>query len=264
MRVHVQLITLVLGLCCHVPFALADSQTTPPLRVVLDPGHGGSNLGAPCGREPDCHEKELTLPIALMAETRLRTAGVEVYMTRRQDHDVGISDRVQFANQLSADVLVSIHLNSTERPGPSGYMTFILAEKGLSQAEARLIRFESLAPVSLESRSGQRYRSSDLDDILFDLTVAHGQRESAFLARDIQVALGKASPYPNKGIRQAPFHILMGAAMPAVVCELGFLNHPKEGKFLRSLEGQKRLADAIAKGILAYGKKLRAKKRSTK
>ena len=118
--------------------------------------------------------------------------------------------------------------------------------------------------MSLENRSGQRYRSSDLDDILFDLTVSHGQRESALLAEDIQIALGKASPYPNKGIRQAPFHILMGAAMPAVVCELGFLNHPEEGKFLRSVEGQKKLADAVAAGILSYVKKSKTKKRGGK
>lgn len=261
MRTSVRLILCFLVLFSSAQAKPGDEQVSSTLRVVLDPGHGGSNLGAPCGRDPHCHEKQLTLPIALLTETRLRAAGAEVYMTRRKDEDVGISDRVQFANQLSADVLVSIHLNSSDEVGPSGYMTFILAEKGIGESEARLIQFESLAPVSLKARSSQRYRSSDLDDILFDLTTSHAQRESAHLAQTIQVALGKASPFRDHGIRQAPFHILMGAAMPAVVCELGFLNHPTEGKFLRSPQGQARLATAIANGILAYGKRIQQKKR---
>ena len=256
MRISFRLALLLL--ICIAP---AHAEPKPPLdqptfRVVLDPGHGGANLGAPCGPEAHCHEKQLTLPIALMAERRLRAAGVEVYMTRRLDQDVGISKRVQFANQLAADLLVSIHLNSSDTVGPSGYMTFILSEGGITEAESRLVQFESLAPVSLNRSASQRYRSSDLDDILFDLTVSHAQRESAHLAAAIQNALGKASPFTNKGIRQAPFHVLMGTAMPAVVCELGFLNHPVEGKFLRSIDGQRRLANAIADGILAYSKRL--------
>ena len=261
MRLSIPLFLCLLVLPITVVANPSNVSKLAPLRVVLDPGHGGSNLGAPCGKDRRCHEKELTLPIALLTEERLRAAGAEVYMTRRQDLDVGISDRVQFANQLSADVLVSIHLNSSDEVGPSGYMTFILAERGLAESESRLIQFESLAPISLQARSSQRFRSSDLDDILFDLTTSHGQRESAYLAESIQLALRSASPYRDQGIRQAPFHILMGAAMPAVVCELGFLNHPKEGKFLRSADGQKRLAAAISDGILAYGKRLKQKKR---
>ena len=261
MHAFVQLILCLLIFLPAVQAQPGGVQTQSTLRIVLDPGHGGSNLGAPCGQDPHCHEKQLTLPIALLTESRLRAAGAEVYMTRRQDEDVGISDRVQFANQLSADVLVSIHLNSSDEVGPSGYMTFILAEKGIAESEARLIQFESLAPISLKDRSSQRYRSSDLDDILFDLTVADAQRESAHLAQSIQVALGEASPFRDQGIRQAPFHILMGAAMPAVVCELGFLNHPTEGKFLRSVKGQERLATAIANGILAYGKRIQQQKK---
>jgi N-acetylmuramoyl-L-alanine amidase len=227
----------------------------PPIRVVLDPGHGGPNQGAPCGQSEGCFEKDLTLPIALKTESYLRAQGVEVYLTRRQDMEVSISDRVQFANQVSADVLVSIHLNASDDIGPSGFMTFALSQAGLTEAEARLMKFESLAPVSLTRSTEQKYRSSDLEDILFDLTIGHGQVESVRLADQIQNALSTASPFPNKGIRQAPFHVLMGAAMPAVVCELGFLNHPKEGPFLRSEKGQASLSKALAKGILTYAKK---------
>ena len=221
-------------------------------RVVLDPGHGGSNHGAPCAPQGPCFEKHLTLPIALYAESYLRSKGVDVYLTRRDDTDIKISDRVQFANQVGADALISIHLNASDKVGPSGFMTFTLSAPGMSDAEARLVKFESLAPTSLDQRASERYRSSDLEDILFDLTVNHGQVESVRLAHEIQKALRTASKFEDKGIRQAPFHILMGASMPAVVCELGFLNHPVEGEFLRSKAGQIGLAQALSDGVLAF------------
>jgi N-acetylmuramoyl-L-alanine amidase len=230
------------------------SASPSVLRVVLDPGHGGENKGAPCGQSQQCFEKDLTLPIALKTERYLRAQGVEVYLTRRQDTAVGISDRVQFANQVSADVLISIHLNASDEIGPSGFMTFALSETGLTEAESRLMRFEALAPVSLKKSTSQKYRSSDLEDILFDLTIGHGQVESVRLADSIQKALSSGSTFENKGIRQAPFHVLMGASMPAVVCELGFLNHPNEGPFLRSDQGQEKLSESLAKGILAFAR----------
>ncbi|MGB0647374.1 MAG: N-acetylmuramoyl-L-alanine amidase family protein [Bradymonadia bacterium] len=236
---------------CTISAQVSNSRQSAH-RIVLDPGHGGDNKGAPCGIQHDCFEKDLTLPIAKKTEKHLRSLGAEVYMTRRSDTAVGISDRVQFANQLSADVLVSIHLNASETVGPSGFMTFALSEKGLGEAEARLMKFESLAPVSLKRSTQQRYRSTDLEDLLFDLTINRGQIESVRLADAIQKGLSRASPFPNKGIRQAPFHVLMGAAMPAVVCELGFLNHPEEGGFLRSEMGQDALAKALAEGIISY------------
>ena len=246
-------VVALFGLACPLTTINAQEDIEPqPYRIVLDPGHGGENKGAPCGTDDQCFEKELTLPIAQKAESYLRGMGTEVYMTRRSDTAVEISDRVQFANQLSADVLVSIHLNASEKVGPSGYMTFALSEKGLSEAETRLMKFESLAPVSLKRSTRQRYRSTDVEDLLFDLTINRGQVESVRLADSIQNALSRASAFPNKGIRQAPFHVLMGAAMPAVVCELGFLNHPKEGEFLRSELGQDALAKALAKGIVSY------------
>ena len=233
-------------------FFLVNSALASPAKIVLDPGHGGENKGAPCDAAETCFEKELTLPIALLTEKYLRQQGAEVYLTRRSDVEVGISERVQFANQLGADVLVSIHLNASDRVGPSGFMTFALSHEALDQSEARLMQFEALAPASLRQATSQRLRSSDLEDILFDLTVDRGQKQSAYLAHHLQKALREASSFPDQGVRQAPFHVLLGASMPAVVCELGFLNHPREGQFLRSAAGQNALALALADGILTF------------
>ena len=223
-----------------------------PTKVVIDPGHGGENLGAPCRFYPGCREKDLTLPLALELETLLRDAGIEVYLTRRNDKDMSISERVQFANQLNAAVFVSLHLNASEKVGPSGFMTFLLAPEGLKLAETRLIHFETLQPGALTDRVHEQFVSTDVEDILMDMTINHAQVESAELAQSIQSALATASPFPNLGVRQAPFHVLMGGTMPSVVVELGFLNHPKEGPFLASKEGQSSLARGLRDGILDF------------
>ena len=163
-----------------------------------------------------------------------------------------ISERVQYANQLDADAFVSIHLNASETVAPSGFMTFILSPEGLDESETRLIHFETLEPGVLATRSNQKFRSTDTEDILLDMTVNHAQLVSASLAQEIQLALKTVSAFPDLGVRQAPFHVLMGGTMPAVVCELGFLNHPKEGAYVMSIRGQNELAQGLGKGILTF------------
>ena len=159
--------------------------------------------GHPAVRIIIVSEGSFVLPLLRRPNNTLEV-WARVYMTRRSDTAVGISDRVQFANQLSADVLVSIHLNASELSVQRLY-AFTLAEKGLGEAEARLMKFESLAPVSLKRSTQQRYRSTDLEDLLFDLTINRGQVESVRLADAIPEGLSRASPFPNKGIRRHRF-----------------------------------------------------------
>ena len=104
--------------CVFMPTWCLLVVAAAPTKVVIDPGHGGENLGEPCRFYPGCREKDLTLPLAL-EETLLRDAGIEVYLTRRNDKDMSISERVQFANQLNAAVFVSLHLNASEKSVPA-------------------------------------------------------------------------------------------------------------------------------------------------
>ena len=221
-------------------------------RVVIDPGHGKSNEGAPSRHHPERFEKHFTLPISQMVAGRLRTAGVEVVLTREVDEYVTLARRVEIANEQRADVFVSVHLNSTQRPGPRGHETFFLSLDATDEAAKRLAEYENREP--------EPAAKSNLDSgetvaaILTDLAHNRAHRDAERLAEHIQGHLHKQSPFPDRGVRQAPFIVLMGLAMPAVVVEVGFINHPEEGRFITSPKGQAKLARAIAEGILDFGR----------
>jgi N-acetylmuramoyl-L-alanine amidase len=231
----------------------AWAESTGLRVVVLDPGHGGTNQGAPARARGVGFEKDHTLVIAQKVAARLRAAGVLVYLTRETDLDLALADRVRFANARRADVFVSVHLNSTERPGPVGHETFFLSLEASDEASRRLARFENdeggtRTTAQLQSPDG------DVAGILLDLTQTRAHHDAERLAASIQGRMVKQSPFPNRGVLQAPFVVLMGAAMPAVVVEAGFLNHKDEGLFITSPEGHERIAQGIADGVLDFGR----------
>lgn len=223
--------------------------------VVLDPGHGGANEGTPDRHRAGVFEKHHSLKIAQLVAKHLRAEGVTVHLTRERDEALSLKRRINLANTLHADVFVSIHLNATERPGPVGHETFFLALKATDESARRLAAFENLDANAVDyATEAQAPKDDAVADILLDLTRnrAHGDAEK--LAAQIQKHLTKQSPFPNRGVLQAPFFVLMGAAMPAVVTEVGFINHAEEGPFITSVPGQARLARGIADGILDFGR----------
>ncbi len=238
-------------------FALLTGAAPGLNVVVLDPGHGGTNTGA-LARATGGWEKANTLVITRLVAKHLRDAGVTVFLTRESDVDMALADRVKYANAHRADVFVSIHLNSTEKAGPVGHETFFLALEGSDEAARRLVKFENaegqgsvLAETRVAGESGDR---EDVSGILLDLTQSRAHEDAQFLAAAIEKRLTAQSPFRFRGVLQAPFVVLMGAAMPAVVVESGFLNHPEEGKFVTSAEGHARIAQGIADGILDFGR----------
>ena len=234
----------------------AFAEGNEPFTVVLDPGHGGSNLGAPARFLRGRYEKHYTLPISKKIAALLQRQGVRVLLTRTEDTDVTLRERVDFANRARADLFVSIHLNATPRPGPSGHETFFLSLEATDKASRLLANFENQEPLVVTSRKGNQGARNVVDDILLDLTRNQGHRDAQKLAGLIQSHLEPKHQFKNRGIKQAPFHVLMGAAMPAVVCEVGFINHAKEGPYIISEEGQGHIASGIADGILAFGREV--------
>lgn len=222
---------------------------TPGLRtVVIDPGHGGSNEGAPSPYTGH-REKYYTLRIGKKVAAHLRAAGVpKVVLTREDDRYVSLADRVRLANELGADVFVSVHLNSTEIPGPAGHETFFLSVDATDEAARRLAEFEN------DEGAGAPAPADPLTAILRDLGQTRAHHDAQKLAASIQRRMTPRSPFPNLGVKQAPFVVLMGARMPAVVCEVGFLNHPEEGRYITSERGQAEIARGIAEGILDFGR----------
>jgi N-acetylmuramoyl-L-alanine amidase len=222
--------------------------------VVVDPGHGGTNLGAPARFHPGQYEKYYTLVVSQRVAAHLRAAGVKVVLTREDDRDMTLKERVGLANRLGADLFISVHLNATERPGPSGHETFFLSLDSTDEAARRLAIFENQEPGTVGRAAETPAQDDAVADILLDLTRTRAHADAERLAALIQNRMTPQSPFKNRGVKQAPFFVLMGAAMPAVVTEVGFLNHHKEGKYITSDAGMRALAEGIAKGILDYGR----------
>jgi len=222
-----------------VAILAAPSDAQPP-RVVLDPGHGGSNTGA---RGPNnLVEKQLTLTIANGVAARLRQRGITVQLTRDGDHTLTLRQRVAIANQVPADIFVSIHANASPTRTQRGFETFVLTPHGLD-VDARALRSDARTPRAPTV-------ATDVALVLDDLERGAAQLPAASLAARVQRNLReRRGKDGDRGVRQDAHHVLLGATMPAILVEVGFLDHPIEGRELATPEVQSQLADAIAEAI---------------
>ena len=224
-----------------------------PLTVMLDPGHGGEeNKGAPARMRPGTFEKKYALKLAKLIRDTLRPESIAVLLTRETDVELGLKERVLMANRANADLFISLHLNSTEKPGPKGHATFFLAQEAADEATRKLVEFENRESKTLKPRLAERPEDESVENILLDMTRHRAQQDSRRLAEIIQARMRTTSPFPNRGVKQAPFGVLKGTSMPAVVCEIGFINHEKEGLYITSDEGLNAIANAISTAILDY------------
>lgn len=219
--------------------ALVTAAHAAPRVVVLDPGHGGSNRGA---KGPTLHEKQLTLAIANLVADRLRAKAVSVTLTRTDDRTLTLRQRVAIADRLPADLFVSIHANASPTRSQRGYETFVLTPRGVD-VDGRALRSGVTTP-----RAGV---DPEIGHILDDVERGASQWESADLAARMQRALRECRGAPgDRGVRQDAHHVLLGATMPAVLVEVGFIDHPIEGKELATPAVQAQIADALAEAIL--------------
>jgi len=208
--------------------------------VVLDPGHGGSNAGAQ-GAVPSLHEKQLTLAIATQVAAKLREHGIAALLTRTDDRTLTLRQRTDAADRANADLFVSIHANASPTRTQRGYETYVLTTKGVD-VDARALRAESVTP-----RPGI---DPDIALVLDDVERGASQWEAADLAARMQRAIrDRRGPEGDRGVRQDSEHVLLGATMPAVLVEVGFIDHPVEGKELAEPATQAQLAAAIAEAI---------------
>jgi N-acetylmuramoyl-L-alanine amidase len=241
---------LLLAVC------MAHAADPPrPIRVMLDPGHGGEHLGALGPKEtapkkgqkppPRLMEKNVVLVLAKLVGERLKSKGLEVGYTRTADTMVPLLDRAMAANDEGADIFVSIHLNACTSKNAKGSEVF----------------FMSLGPVDkdmqdLADADNEPERVGEEPDylaaILEDMAQAAFLHESECLAVCIQGELNRLAGIKERGVKQAPFAVLRTAAMPAVLVEVAFISNPEEAAKLRNPVFLKSAADAIAKGIQRY------------
>jgi N-acetylmuramoyl-L-alanine amidase len=209
-------------------------------RVVLDPGHGGSNAGA-SGLGGALKEKTLTFALSSQIADRLRAKGIEVQLTRTGDVTRTLRQRVEVATRANADVFVSIHANASPTRTQRGFETFVLTPRGLD-VDGRALRSDIRTP-----RPGV---DPDVALVLDDVERGAVQWEAADLAARIQRNLReRRGSISDRGVRQDSHHVLLGATMPAVLVEVGFVDHAVEGKELGQPHVQAQLADAIAEAI---------------
>lgn len=212
--------------------------------VIIDPGHGGKDYGA-TNLTADLKEKEVTLGIALYLKELLKNAGIPTYLTRDKDEFIYLEERTNFANQKNGFVFVSIHANSVlnHRPSAEGIETFVLSSKYIG-ASARDV-------ADRENRASRAHPELDTDlaKIIADLEESANIKYSLDLAEIVQQKLVNYLKLEDRGVKQAPFVVLKGANMVAVLVEVGFISNPKEEKLLKTNKFRKNAAQALFEAI---------------
>jgi N-acetylmuramoyl-L-alanine amidase len=231
----------------RIPTASAGVPSEEAFVVVIDPGHGGEDTGA---RGPSgLVEKFVTLDIARRLRERLLMAmDVEVILTRDTDREISLDERTALANHNRADLFVSIHANASRRPRARGAESYFLSYQATDD-EARAVAAIENNTLGLDDGVP---RGNGLDMVLWDIAQSAFLRESSVLAEVIQDNLNDALGITNRGIKQAPFRVLMGATMPAVLIEVAFISNADEEIRLRDPAFKDRLADAIFDSIERY------------
>lgn len=238
----------------------ADNPTPPPVEaaaaqgfpvktpavdvVVIDPGHGGSDTGAlgPKG----VVEKDLTLALAKKLEALLEKRGFRVVLTRDGDTSVPLKQRAALANFNQADLFLSVHMNASPAPSARGPEVYFMSQ------QATDLWSRELAEKENASGGGAPPGGGGLDLVLWDLAQTAHLQESAFLAESIQNALNGLMGTDRRAVRQAPFVVLEGATMPAVLVEVAFLSNPEESRKVGDPAFQDRVAERLADAVAAF------------
>jgi N-acetylmuramoyl-L-alanine amidase len=234
------------------PAPRAQAAAPTALRtLVLDAGHGGHDSGAvgPGG----LMEKDLVLDVTRRVANLVyaQLAGVKVLLSRKGDQFVPLRERTSFANRERADLFVSIHANAHREAASEGVETYFLSSEATDNA-ARQVAAAENSVVQLEKPSGRGGRGDVVKAILWDLAQSEFQQESSRLAEVVQDSMTQSLKIPNRGVKQAGFYVLGGAAMPAILVEIGFVTNPKEERKLKDSKYRDEIAQAIFAGIAGY------------
>ncbi len=219
-------------------------------RIVIDPGHGGRDTGTigPTG----LREKDVTLDVSKRLATLLRERlGAEVVLTRTSDKTLSLERRTEIANKALADLFISVHVNSSRYRGVNGVETFYL---NLTRSRADL-------EVAARENAGSNKSIHELTSLIQKIALDDKLQESRDLAANVQTAVykmhRKLNPRArNRGVKKAPFVVLIGAKMPSILVEVGFISNPREEKQLKSEKYRQQLAEALYDGIAAYANSL--------
>jgi N-acetylmuramoyl-L-alanine amidase len=216
-------------------------------RIVIDAGHGGHDTGTigPTG----LMEKDLCLDVALRLGKIIqqRLPGADIVYTRSDDTFIPLEERTNIANQAKADLFISIHANSSQDHAARGVETYYLNLKGSAEA------MEVAARENASSDQGVH----ELEDLVKKIARNEKIDESKEFAEDIQDSLAKrvlkvGKTVKNRGVRKAPFVVLIGADMPSILTEISFLSNPADEQLLKKPEYRQRVAEGLYQGVASY------------
>jgi N-acetylmuramoyl-L-alanine amidase len=216
-------------------------------RIVIDAGHGGHDTGTigPTG----LMEKDLCLDVALRLGkiVKQRLPGAEVVFTRADDSFIPLEERTAIANDAHADLFISIHANSSQDHGARGIETYYLNLKGSPEAMEVAARENAVSNVGIH----------DLEDLVKKIARNEKIDESREFAEDIQTSLSQrvqktSKTVKNRGVRKAPFVVLIGADMPSILTEISFLSNPADEQLLKKPEHRQRVAEGLYQGVASY------------
>jgi N-acetylmuramoyl-L-alanine amidase len=218
------------------------------IRIVVDPGHGGKDQGAQGYH--GALEKEICLKVAKQVRREIerysKTQGVpiEIKLSRDGDDFIPLRERAKLANTWGADLFVSVHANSSPVPKAKGFEVYFLSPEATDEQASKLARLENQAPPAPVS--------AQVISILSDATTQYHVAESSQLAETMFSSVSQKIASNGRGVRQAPFTVLHGTNMPAVLVEIGYVTNLEESKNLMKDSYLKKVASAITGGIVEF------------
>ena len=219
---------------------LSKALGTKIRQVLIDPGHGGRDPGTNVGR---MKEKDIVLTVAKeLYKILKRETTLKVRLTRDRDNYIPLEERVAMARNWGADLFISIHVNSCPSPKRRGIETYYLSLTTDPDAMATAERENAQANLA----------RGEIRQILTSILKNSKIEDSRTFAGIIQNSLIKSTKQTNRGVRKAPFVVLIGADMPSILAEIGFLSNTSDRKLLRNNGYLKKIAQSIAKGITEY------------
>jgi N-acetylmuramoyl-L-alanine amidase len=227
-------------------YSLARQLGLGARKIVIDAGHGGHDPGT-LGRG-GLQEKDLVLDVAVRLQRLVRDElGAEVVMTRSTDVFVPLEERTAIANAQGADLFLSIHANSSRNSSVRGIETYFLNFAQDPHAEAVAARENAISPATLK----------DLQNLVKAIALNSKIDESRDFASSVQEAMVQtirpiAPDVSDRGVRTAPFYVLIGANMPSILAEIAFVSNPQEERLLRTPEHRDRIARSLLDGVRAY------------
>ena len=223
--------------------------------VVLDAGHGGHDEGAigPSG----LREKDLVLDVTRRLARRLVERGLHVVLTRRDDRFLALEERTAVANDARADLFISIHANASTSKKPRGIETYFASLESSDEESRRVAERENIA---LGATAPSADSSDPLAAILGDLIETEHLQASNEFAKLAEDALSATAGDRSRGVKQAPFVVLLGVRMPSTLVEIGFVTHPGEEGQLRKSNRKDAIANDLARAVVEFGRRTDARR----